>query len=112
MVGDREWFGEARRRHVLRLRVQRLRDDLFRPADVRPVGRERFVGAASEHEATRPGEVVDHPLTGDVVEVGKMPAAVLETAARVLVGGAGRLHDSIEAHPLIAASSPSRSCSP
>jgi hypothetical protein len=91
-VVDATYFGRV---------FKRLGEDVLLLGRVRPVGREALVGAASEQETARRGEVLDHPLHGDVVEVAQVPAAVLEAAGGVLVGGAGRLHDPVKGHPLL-----------
>jgi hypothetical protein len=51
-------------------------------------------------DATYAIHVLDDPLHRALFEVARVPAAMCETAARVLVGIRGRLHDSIETHPI------------
>jgi uncharacterized protein YciI len=60
---------ERRRRHVLRLRVQRLGDHLLLLGRLRPVRGEDLVRAASEQEAAHLDDALEHPPLGEVVEV-------------------------------------------
>ena len=67
-----ERLAERRRRHVLRLRVQRLCDHLLLLRRVRPVGREDLVGAAPEQEAARLDDAPERPPPGGLVLLWRM----------------------------------------
>ena len=61
---------------------------------------EHLICAAPEQEATSLADVLNHPFQRSFVEIAHVPAPVLESVARVFVGGCGCLDDAIEAHPL------------
>ena len=92
-------LAEGPRRDVLGERVQRLRERIGIRL-VRPVAREDLVGAPAEQVGVGFGDALGRRLHLHLVEIGLVPAAVLEPAAAVLVRRARRLHDAVEAQEL------------
>ena len=84
---------ERRRSHMLAGAVEMVGD---RALVVRPVRREDLVGPPAEQQLV--GARLGHLLHHLVVEVVDRPPAVRESAGRVLVRAAGRLHHSVERH--------------
>lgn len=86
---------ERARGDVLAHAVELGRDRVV-VADVGPVRGEDLVRLAPEQEGVRRLGPAADQLAHAVVEIRYQPAAVLETAAAVLVRAAGRLHDAVQ----------------
>ena len=52
-------------------------------------------------EAAGRGDSIGDGFAEDLVEVGHLPAAVLEAAALVFVGSSGGLHDPVQGQKLV-----------
>jgi hypothetical protein len=96
---DRRWpprrVGEGRRHDVLRQRVEVPGEHVTRVGDVRPVRRQHLVAPASEEDAAGLLDPLDRERSGRRIHVGDQPAAHLEAATAVFVGGSGALHHAI-----------------
>src|SRR4029453_15344210 len=61
---------------------------------------EDLIGPATQHQAPRRGQSLDHGPAEDVVEVPLLPAPGLEATAGVLVGVSGRLDHAVQGDEL------------
>ena len=90
-------FAAAAGGHELWGAVELVRD-LLVAGGGGPVGGENLVRLATQQQGVHSPDVLGDEVTRLLVEVRRLPAAVLEAALDVLLRSARRLHDAIQGH--------------